>query len=189
MDFDLSVYVAQSHAGAVAVRITSSEMSQSPSYSDRESSDSENSDAVTDTESNSEEDSESDAEGESDLGDLYTLFEFESDTESPTQARHAGHALPTPGSSNNPLYPNTQLTAVQSRLLVFLRHSLTKRHSPSYCTYSLLICHRRPQFPNQFIRLNKILLKNFRKQLLTSITTAVAVVKGKDAAVVLLQYL
>ena len=186
MDFDLSVYVAQSHAGAVAVRIMSSEMSQSPSYSDRESSDSENSDAVTDTESNSE-DSESDAEGESDLGDLYTLFEFESDTESPTQARHAGHALPTPGSSNNPLYPNTQLTAVQSRLLVW--HSLTKRHSPSYCTYSLLICHRRPQFPNQFIRLNKILLKNFRKQLLTSITTAVAVVKGKDAVVVLLQYL
>ena len=69
--------------------------------------------------SESEPDSESDAE-ESDLADLYASFEFESDTESQlpprTQVRPTQHAL---GVSNTPVYPNAQLTALQSRLLIF----------------------------------------------------------------------
>ena len=104
-----------------------------------ETCDSENTDTMTDTELDSD-------EGENDLNELYTSFEYaESDTESPTEARKAEQVISTVGGSDTPLYPNPQLTASQSCLLISqysLRHGQYKEGTDqsfySPCLYTFL---------------------------------------------------
>lgn len=101
--------------------MAASEMSQSQSFSCSGGESSETSDPVSDTESDSEAGAENDSgeSMESHLDELYASFEFESDTESHLQPPRPTQAQARLGSSDTPLYPNAQLTAVQSRLLIF----------------------------------------------------------------------